>query len=154
MKDIAQQLKDHPFFESLAPDILAFIAGCGCNAVYRPDELLAREGDPADEFFVIRKGRVALETHSSECGTLRFETLDAGDLLGWSFLVPPYRWPVSARAMQTVHTIRMDGACVRKKCREDTALGYELMTRFAVLIARRLDATRLQLFDLYGGREL
>jgi CRP-like cAMP-binding protein len=154
MKNIADELSEHPFFEDLDPDTIQFIAGCGMNAVYRPDELLAREGDSADQFFVVRKGRVALEMHSTERGVLQVETLDTGDVLGWSFLVPPYRWPVTARAVQVVHTIRMDGRCIRDKCSEDPRLGYDLMTRFAVLIARRLDATRIQLLDLYGQLDL
>jgi CRP-like cAMP-binding protein len=150
MKRIVDELSEHPFFEGLAPGIVSLIAGCGVNAVYRPEDLLAREGSSADEFFVVRKGRVALFMHSSERGALQVETLDAGDILGWSFLVPPYRWPVEARAVQTVHTIRMDGKCLRDKCNEDPAIGYELMRRFAVLIAGRLNATRLQLLDVYG----
>ena len=81
-------------------------------------------------------------------------TQDAGDIVGWSFLVPPYRWPVEARAVQTVHVIRMDGKCLRDKCNTDTALGYELMQRVAALLATRLNATRVQLLDVYGQLEL
>ncbi len=154
MKTIADELSEHPFFEGLDPGTIDLIAGCGMNAVYKPEELLAREGSSADELFVVRKGRVALVMHSSERGTLQVETLDAGDILGWSFLVPPYRWPVEARAVQTVHTIRMDGKCLRDKCNADPVLGYELMRRFAALIAGRLNATRLQMLDLYGQLDL
>ena len=154
MKDIAQELREHPFFEAFDEETLAFVAGCGMNVVYKVDEQLAREGEPANEFFVVKKGRLALEMHSSERGRLQLETLDAGDLFGWSFMVPPYRWPVSARAVQVVHTIRMDGECIRKKCDEDPRLGYTMMRQFAVMMARRLDATRMQLMDLYGKLEL
>ncbi len=153
MKDIADELSEHAFFESLNPGTIELIAGCGVNAVYKPEEMLAREGSSADELFVIRKGRVALLMHSTERGSLQVETLDAGDVLGWSFLVPPYRWPVEARAVQTVHVIRLDGKCLRDKCNADAELGYELMRHFAALIARRLDATRIQLLDLYGQLE-
>ena len=154
MRNIADELRAHPFFEGLDDWIIELIAGCGTNAVYKPEELMAREGSSADDLFVIRKGRVALLMHSSERGTLQAGTLDAGDVLGWSFLVPPYRWPVEARAVQTAHVIRMDGKCLRDKCNEDPALGYELMQRFAVLIANQLNATRLQLLDVYGEAEL
>ena len=154
MIDIADELGEHPFFESLDSETIALIAACGSHAVYKPDEQLATESASADEFFVIKKGRVALEIHSTERGTRQLETLDSGDILGWSWLVPPYRWPHEARAVQTVRTIRVDGRCLRRKCDADPALGYELMKRFAALISTRLDATRLQMLDLYGKLEV
>ncbi|MDJ0878435.1 MAG: cyclic nucleotide-binding domain-containing protein [Halieaceae bacterium] len=154
MKDIADELSEHPFFEGLAPETLSLIAGCGVNAVYKPEELLAREGSSADELFVIRKGRVALLMHSTERGALQVDTRDAGDVVGLSFLVPPYRWPVEARAVQTVHVIRMDGKCLRDKCNADTALGYELMQRVATALMGHLNARSIQLLDLYGQLEL
>jgi CRP/FNR family transcriptional regulator, cyclic AMP receptor protein len=79
------------------------------------------------------------------------ETIDDGDLLGWSWLVPPYRVAFDARAVDTVHTVSFDALCLRGKCDEDAVLGYELMRRFLPVIADRLQATRLRLIDIYGN---
>jgi hypothetical protein len=77
-------------------------------------------------------------------------TLGAGELVGWSWLFPPYRWHFDARATELTRTIAFDGACLRDKCEQDHDLGYELMRRFASLMLDRLQATRLQLLDVYG----
>lgn len=150
MKTIADELLAHPFFAELDEDIVHLIAGCGHNEVYARDSVMAAEGSEANEFFVIRRGRIAIQLHAAPTGTALLQTLDAGDVLGWSWLFPPYRWTVEARAMQEVHAIRLDGACLREKCDSNPALGYELMKRFSRIMTQRLEATRLQILDLYG----
>jgi CRP-like cAMP-binding protein len=130
---------------------LEFIAGCAQNRTFEAGSYLLREGDPADVFYVIRRGRVALETFVPQHGTMILETIDTGDLLGWSWLVPPYRVAFDARAVETVHAVVFDAACLRGKCDDDLALGYELMRRFLPVITERLQATRLRLIDVYGN---
>ena len=76
---------------------------------------------------------------------------EAGEILGWSWLVPPYRWHFDARAVELTRAIALDGKCLREKCEEDHDLGYEVMRRFVVIIAQRLEETRLQLLDVYGN---
>ena len=78
------------------------------------------------------------------------ETLDAGDVLGWSWLFEPYQVRFDARAVETVHAIAYDGACLRGKCEADPVLGYELIKRFARIMTERLQATRIRLLDVYG----
>ena len=78
------------------------------------------------------------------------ETVHDGDLLGWSWLVPPYRTVFDARALDTVHAIAFDGACLRGKLENDPALGYDLMKLFATVIVERLQNTRIRLLDVYG----
>jgi len=150
MKTIADELQAHPFFAELGAGTVKLIAACGRNEVYPPDTVLAAEGSEANEFFIIRRGRVAIQLHAAPSGTALLQTLDAGDVLGWSWLFPPYRWTVEARAVQEVHAIKLDGRCLRGKCEENPALGYELMKRFSRIMTRRLEATRLQILDLYG----
>ncbi len=77
-------------------------------------------------------------------------TLGEGAVVGWSWLFPPYRWSFDARALELTRTVAFDGACLRGKCEADTTLGYELMQRFAAVMLDRLQATRLQLLDVYG----
>ena len=106
---------------------------------------------PADEFFVIRRGAVAVETEVPGRGAVTLETLGPGEILGWSWLVPPYRSAFGARALDAVHVIALDGACLRGKCERDPALGFDLLKVVATVFVRRLEETRMRLLDLYAG---
>jgi len=151
VKSIADLLHEHPFFGGLPEATLELIAGCGQNRHFDPDVHLLRENQPADTFFVIRRGRVAIEIDTPHQGPLVIETIAAGDIVGVSWLLPPYRWTFDARAVDATDVVAIDAACLRGKCDDDPALGYELFKRFAGLVRDRLHATRLQLVDLYGN---
>ena len=112
--------------------------------------MLFRDGDEANTFYVLRHGAVALETFVPARGPVTIETLETGEVLGWSWLFPPYRWHFDARALSLVRATAFDGACLRGKCEADPALGYELMSRFAQVAIERLQWTRLRLLDVYG----
>ena len=150
MRTIDQLMTEVPAFQGLPADRLELISGCGENRSFQAGHMLMRAGEPADTFYVIRHGTVALETFVPQRGPLVIETLDDGDLLGWSWLFPPYRTEFDARAIGVVRTVAFDGACLRGKCDDDPALGYELMKRFAEVLTERLQATRLRLLDVYG----
>ena len=107
------------------------------------------EGQPADSFFLIRDGFVALQTESP-AGVITIETLHNGDPVGWSWLFEPYLNHFDARSRGVTHGVRFDGAALRARCLEEPELGYELMRSFASVIVERLDATRLRLLDVYG----
>lgn len=143
-------LNEHPFFAGLPQDDIEYIAGCGKNVRFEEGEYIFREGEPADLFYIVRHGRVALEIFVPERGPLVIETITEGEVLGWSWLFPPYRWSSDARAIETTRAVALDGACLRGKCEEDLRLGYELMRRFAQIIMQRLHATRVRLLDIYG----
>lgn len=150
MKRIDELIAAAPVFEGLAAEHLALIAGCGQNLHMPAEEMLLREGDPADRFFLIRRGTVALEVHAPGRQALMIETLHDGDPVGWSWLFAPYRWQLDARTIGPCELVAFDGACLRGKCEEDHELGYQLMRRFAASVISRLQATRLQLLDVYG----
>ena len=150
-KDIEALLTEHPFFKDMTTPHRTLIAGCGKNVGFNTGELLARTGEPANAFFAIRHGRMSIELHSPERGPLILQTLEAGDIVGWSWLFPPYHWKFDVRAVEQVRAISFDGACLRGKCERDPAMGYEFMKRFAQVFMERLEATRLQLLDLYGN---
>jgi CRP/FNR family cyclic AMP-dependent transcriptional regulator len=150
IRAIDEVLEELPTFRGLDPAYLELIAGCGENRICEVGGYLAREGDPAETFFVIRHGRVALEVAAPGRGALMIETLGEGAVVGWSWLFPPYRWSFDARALELTRTVVFDGACLRGKCEQDKELGYELMQRFARIMLDRLQATRLQLLDVYG----
>jgi CRP-like cAMP-binding protein len=147
---IDELIVSSPVFAGLSADDLTLIAGCGKNTGFEAGQLFAREGDPADTFFLIRHGRVALELNTPHRGGLLIETLESGDIVGWSWLFPPYRWHYDARAVDGVRAIVFDGACLRGKCEEDKTLGYDLMLRFARVMNGRLQNSRARLLDVYG----
>lgn len=150
MQTIDELIAQAPVFSGLEPSQLEFIGGCARNDHFNAGALLVREGEHADTFFLIRKGLVALEVHAPGRGSLRIETLQDGDVVGWSWLFPPYRWQLDGRAIEPCAVVAFDGACLRGKCEEDHDLGYELMKRFAANLVDRLQATRFQLLDVYG----
>jgi CRP/FNR family cyclic AMP-dependent transcriptional regulator len=151
MRTIDELLDEAPALSALAPAHRAQIAGCARNRVFAPGEQIMREGDPADAFYVIRDGAVALETAVPGRGAVTLQTLHDGDLLGWSWLVPPHRTAFDARSLGSTHAIAFDAACLRGRCEGDPALGYDLLKLMAAVFAERLQDTRLRLLDLYGG---
>ncbi|HBC46820.1 MAG TPA: Crp/Fnr family transcriptional regulator [candidate division Zixibacteria bacterium] len=150
MQTIEPLLAGHSFFKGLPKEHLKLIVGCSSNAIFNPEQFLFREGEEANTFYVIRSGRVQVETFSPKNGPITIQTAGEGDVLGWSWLVPPYHWRFDAKAAEQVRAIAIDGKCLREKCENDHNLGYELMKRFALIIAERLEATRFQLLDVYG----
>jgi len=144
-------LAEAPVFAGLGPDALTLIAGCAQNVGFDENALLFREGEPADTFYVVRRGRVALELHTPERGGIVIETIEQGEVVGWSWLFEPYRWHFDARAATAVRAIAFDGACLRGKCENDKELGYELMKRFGQVMIDRLQHARVRLLDVYGG---
>jgi CRP/FNR family transcriptional regulator, cyclic AMP receptor protein len=137
-------------FEGMRTEHLDLIAGCGKIAAFEAGEQLFREGDPADDFYLLRHGRVALELFMPGRGALTVSTHGPGELVGWSWLFSPYRWHLDGSAIERGSAVVFDGECLRGKAESDHDLGYELMKRFAAQMVERLQATRLQLLDVYG----
>lgn len=151
MRTLAEYLPEHPFFAGLEPSAMDLVVGCAQNVHFKEGQVLFRTGDAADTFYVIRHGRVALDIHDPQRGTLVIASLDENDVVGWSWLVPPHRWMFDARALTPVSAVALDGACLRGKCDMDPALGYALMQRVAQVLYRRLQDARLRLLDMYGS---
>jgi len=150
VQSVEQLLEEAPALKELASEHRRTLAGCARNCVFGPGERILREGDPADAFYVIREGAVAIETEVPGRGAVVVQTLHDGELLGWSWLVPPYRTAFDARSVGATHAISLDGACLRAKCDSDPPLGYDLMKLISTVFAERLQDTRLRLLDLYG----
>jgi CRP/FNR family cyclic AMP-dependent transcriptional regulator len=144
-------LRQHPFFEDLDEDHLDLVSGCAKNVVFQAGNYLFHEGAAADQFYLLRHGRVALEITAPGRGALTFETLNAGEMVGVSWLFPPYRWTYDAKALELTRAISLDAACLRGKCEEDHSLGYDLMKRFVPVVIERLHATQMQILDVYGS---
>ena len=150
MRSIDDLLHEHPFFAGLDSEALTLLAGCAANRRFNPGDYLYREGTPAETFYVIRHGRVAIEAHDQPRGAVVIETMGEGEVLGWSWLIPPHRWMFDARAVDSTRVVVFDGTCLRAKCDEDPRLGYAILKRVAAVMFDRLQGTRVRLLDLYG----
>lgn len=147
METLEGLLAENPVFKDLDAEALQTIAGCASNVRFDAGQLIFREGEDANRFYVLREGTVALEVFHLERGGVLLQELTAGDVLGWSWLVPPYKWRFDARCVTRVRAFALDGACLRGKCAQEPRLGYELLKRFAMLLETRLQATRKQLLE-------
>lgn len=150
MKTMVDLIHEHPFVAGLDAASVATIAGCARNAVFERGAYILREGQPATEFHLIRHGRVAVEIYSPRRGSHVLQTLGPDEVLGVSWIVPPYRWTSDARATEQVRSFAFDAVCLRGKCDADPALGYRLMQRFVPMLVARMSAARLQALDLFG----
>ncbi len=151
MENLKPILAAHPFLKDLDSHHLELIVGCASNVRFDPGQFIFRDGEEANQFYVLRHGKVALEIVAPQRGPIIVETLGEGEILGWSWLIPPYNWHFDARAVELTRAIALDGKCLRTKCEQDHDLGYELLKRFAHIMEQRLEATQLQLLDVYGN---
>jgi CRP/FNR family transcriptional regulator, cyclic AMP receptor protein len=149
---IRDLLAGQRLFAGFDPAEIDLFAGCAKNQVYKTGAFLGREGESADTFFVLRAGRVAIELHAAG-GPLVIEHLGPGEIIGWSWVIPPYRWNYDIEALQTAHVVSIDGTCLRAKCESEPAFGYRVLKRFAAVAVQRLEATSVRLLDIYGAAD-
>jgi len=152
METLERIIAEHPFLADLDPAFTSLMVGCAKNVRFNRGDYLFREGDPADKFYLIREGKVAVEIFAPQRTPIIVSTLGEGEILGWSWLLPPYQWKLNARAIEYLRAIALDGKCLRNKCEQNHDLGYEVLKRFARIIEQRLEATRMQLLDVYAVR--
>ena len=147
MNTLEPILKEHAFFKDLEPKYFDVILSCASNVRFKAEEIILREGESADKFYLIRDGRIAI--YIAQPHLITIQTIQKGDILGWSWLIPPYRYRFSARSVEDTRAIALDGKCLRGKCQENREMGYELLRRLVSVFTERLEATRLQLLDIY-----
>jgi CRP/FNR family transcriptional regulator, cyclic AMP receptor protein len=151
MTEVETILADHSFFKGIDPIHLRILGGCAASADFGAGELIFRQGEAANRFYIICHGKVALEYHTPTRGATIIETLGDHEILGASWLFPPYRWHWDARTLEATATIAFNAKCLREICEEDHDLGFELMKRFSAIISKRLQSARLQCLDVYGA---
>ncbi len=103
MQTLESILAEHPFFKDLRPEYLRLITGCASNVRFdagKGGNYIFREGEEATRFYLVRQGKVALEIYAAQHGPVTIETIEAGEVLGWSWLFPPYRWHLMKRVAQ------------------------------------------------------
>jgi len=147
---IVDQVLHHPFFAGLDPVLVHEMVAKAEERSYDLGEMLVREGRPAEEFFLVIDGKVALEVGAADRAAITVETIGRGELLGWSWLVPPYRWRFDARATKPTQVIAINAAAARYALAAHPALGYQFLLKFLPIVAERLENTRVQLLDIHG----
>jgi CRP/FNR family transcriptional regulator, cyclic AMP receptor protein len=150
MEGLERILGEHRLFAGLGQGFIDLAAGCAKNVRFNTDQYLFHAEDPADWIYLIRQGRVALEVATPGRGSVQYETLGDGDVVGLTWLLPPYRWGYDARASELTRALALDARCLRDKCEADHDLGYEILKRFLPELVKRLQAMRLQMLDVYG----
>jgi CRP-like cAMP-binding protein len=153
-KDLDEIIAGHPFLEKLNPHQARILRDCAMFTQFKPGELIFREGDPANRFYLIIAGKVVLEAHVRDSGTMKIQTVNEGEVLGWSWLFPPYYWHFDARAVEPTDAVFFYGTPLREECESDHELGYEIIKRLSEVMIKRLQATRRQLAEIAAGRGL
>jgi CRP/FNR family transcriptional regulator, cyclic AMP receptor protein len=148
MNGLIDRLAQHPFFKDFDHVFLEQIAPCGFAKKYEKDTYIFKEGEEANQFIVIYEGHITLELHMPGKDPVLIQTVGKGNVVGWSWLFPPYRWHFHCRVIEPATTITFDGKCLLAKCDAHRELGYELMKRFSQMLYHRLQATRGQLLSL------
>jgi CRP/FNR family transcriptional regulator, cyclic AMP receptor protein len=147
---LEELLQRYPFFRDMDAEVRKTVAGCAANERIEAGQYIFREGETADKFFLLRDGQVALEISTAGRRPLIVDTVRAGEIFGWNWIIPPYSWRADARATERSRLLSLDAKCLRGKMESDHRLGYEMYQRFFPVIAKRLEGTRLRLIDLYG----
>ena len=148
MESLEGALAQHPFLAKLDRRHLRQLTDLASPKSFAAQQMIFHEGQPANEFYLVCGGKVGIETALFGCDAIVIQTQSAGDVVGWSWLLPPYQWHYSARALEPTEVIALDGKALRARCEEDHGLGYEFMKRFALVIVQRLVATRAQMLHI------
>jgi CRP/FNR family transcriptional regulator, cyclic AMP receptor protein len=145
---LAARVALHPFLAGMNRTQLALLRECAMATHFKNRETILREGEFANRFYLIESGKVVLESGAESGKPLVIETIGPGDLLGWSWMFPPYVWQFTARAVEPTTAVFFYGTILREYCEKDHSLGYELFKRMSVVMLRRLQAARKQMLPL------
>jgi CRP-like cAMP-binding protein len=141
---LAERIAGHPFLRDLPREFLPLLADNALDVTFAADEIIFRTGDPANRFYLLEAGEVQLESRNGG-GPVSIQRIGAGDVLGWSWLFPPYQWQFDARAITETRAIFLYGSRLRDACEQEPVLGYALMRATAGVLMERLQSTRREL---------
>jgi len=151
-KATTEALATHRFLHGMSREHLTVLAEAAADVVYPARHRLFEDGGPASRFWLIQSGYVTLDLHVPGQGRTKIDTIGMGELLGWSWLFPPYVWAFGAITAQPVEAFEFDARAVRSSCQADPMLGYEATRRLAQVLAGRLQATRVRLIAASAPR--
>jgi CRP/FNR family cyclic AMP-dependent transcriptional regulator len=148
---MATRVALHPFLAGINRTQLALLTDCATAAHFKKGQTILREGDFANRFYLIESGKVLLESDEGLGAPVVVDTIGPGDLLGWSWMFPPYVWHFTARAAEPTEAIFFYGTILREYCERDHSLGYELFKRITPVMLRRLQAARKKMLAVHYG---
>ena len=143
-------LSSHAFFSGMDSNYVDFLANSIDERQIGKGEVLFHQGDRADKFYLLREGKVSVQVPALVGPVLEIQILGKDQILGWSWLISPYRWHFLARAVEDSTILEFDGSAILAHCDEDPKFGYELLKRFAALMSERLEAARLKMMDQWN----
>ena len=146
-QNIEQYLAELKLFSGLDAAYLKFLADCARRRELQTEEVLFRYGTPADRFFLVVKGAISVEVPAIEGPPVELQKPGPGEVMGWSWLIPPYRWNFQARAVEPCEVIEFDGEAVLQRCEDAPDFGYQILKRFSALMSERLEFARRKLMD-------
>jgi CRP/FNR family cyclic AMP-dependent transcriptional regulator len=140
----------HPFLAGMHRTHLRLLADCAMASHFKKGQTILREGEFANRFYLLESGNVVLESGSGFGEPVIIETIGPGDLLGWSWMFPPYAWHFTARAIEPATALFFYGTILREYCEKDHSLGYELFKRMSMVMMKRLQAARKQMLCVHA----
>ena len=146
---IAKRISEHPFLRGLTHDQFTLLADCALPAQFKAGQIIFREGEKAKLFYLIEKGKVVLESKAEFGKQVVIDTIGAGDLLGWSWMMPPYKWRFTARAVEPTEAIYFAGTILRDYCERNHLLGFELHKRLSAVMMKRLQTARRKMLAMH-----
>jgi CRP/FNR family transcriptional regulator, cyclic AMP receptor protein len=149
-EQMATRVALHPFLAGMNHTQLALLTDCAIPVHFEKGQIIFREGEMANRFYLIESGKVVLESTGRLGDLVLIDTIGAGDLLGWSWMFPPYIWQFSARAVEPTTAIFLYGTILREYCEKDHSLGYELFKRMSAVMVKRLQAARKQMLAFHA----
>lgn len=147
---LATRVALHPFLAGMNRAQLALLTDCAMAAHFETGQTILREGEFANRCYLIETGKAVVESGGNFTEPLVIEAVGAGDLLGWSWMFPPYVWQFTARAVEPTSAIFFYGAMLREYCEKDHSFGFELLKRISAVMVRRLQAAHKQMISVYA----
>lgn len=153
MKDaeMVKRVAAHPFTQGMTHEQLALLTDCAMLTHFEKGQVVMREGEMADRFYLIESGKIVLLSSVGEGAPVVVDAIGAGDLLGWSWIFPPYSWHFTAQATEDTQAIFFYGTILREYCERNHSLGYELFKRMSAVMIKRLQAAREKMLAVHAG---
>src|SRR5690349_3039814 len=120
--DLESAVAHHSFVRGMTPAHIRLLAECAMFTHFEAGKIIFHEGEIANRFYLIQKGKISIETRGPEHGAIAVQSLGAGEVLGWSWLFAPYYWHFSACAVEATQAIFFYGTRLRERCEEDREL--------------------------------
>jgi CRP-like cAMP-binding protein len=143
----AEYLSAHEFFSEFSDDLLKFLNECSSTHEIKKGQILFRQGENADKFYVVRTGLISLQMPAIIGPALEIQTLDKDQVLGWSWLISPYKWNFQTKAEEDSELLQFDGVAILARCEQEPAFGYELLKKFAALMSVGLNVARQKMME-------